>query len=146
MTKAPRPGPVQVLVIGLDEPGSEEMLRQQLRRLEESGAVVPLDLLVVHRGRNGGIMELCDREAGFEGDAAGRLAAPLLGIFEDEAEAEPAGERWYLVDQIPPGSAAAIVLLEHRWAIPLRDAVAAADADVLGDAWVHPDDLATIRE
>jgi hypothetical protein len=42
---------------------------------------------------------------------------------------------------IPAGLAAAVVLLEHRWAIPLRDAVEAADGHDLVDTWVHPLDL-----
>jgi hypothetical protein len=35
---------------------------------------------------------------------------------------------------------AVVGLLEHRWAIPLRDAVARAGGKALADAWVHPDD------
>ena len=31
-----------------------------------------------------------------------------------------------MLEGIPNGSAAAVVLLEHHWAIPLRDAVMAA--------------------
>ena len=51
-------------------------------------------------------------------------------------------EAWFLADVIPAGTAAAVVLLEHRWAIPLRDAVEAADGHDLVDTWVHPRDLA----
>jgi hypothetical protein len=45
------------------------------------------------------------------------------------------------VDDIPNDSAAAIVLLEHRWAIPLRDAIAAEGGWAIGDIWLHPRDL-----
>ena len=38
---------------------------------------------------------------------------------------------WYLADEIPPGTSAGIALLEHRWAIPLRDAIERAG----GDSW-----------
>jgi hypothetical protein len=34
-----------------------------------------------------------------------------------------------------------VVLLEHRWAIPLRDAVQRSGGETVADAWVHPDDL-----
>jgi len=53
---------------------------------------------------------------------------------------------WYIDDAIPPDSAAAIVLLEHRWAIGLRDAVRDAGGFHLADAWVHPTDLVAIGE
>jgi len=39
------------------------------------------------------------------------------------------------------GSRAAVAILEHRWAIGLRDALLAAGAHGLVDAWIHPSDL-----
>ena len=48
---------------------------------------------------------------------------------------------WVLADQIPPGMTAAIAMLEHRWAIPMRDAIEDAGGVVLADEWVHPEDL-----
>ena len=50
-------------------------------------------------------------------------------------------ETWYVGDAIPAGTTAAIALLEHRWAIPLRDKIVAADGVALADAWIHPADL-----
>jgi hypothetical protein len=51
---------------------------------------------------------------------------------------------WYLADAIPPGTAAAIALIEHRWAIPLREAIEEAGGNSLLDAWIHPEDLIAI--
>jgi hypothetical protein len=39
---------------------------------------------------------------------------------------------------------AAIVILEHRWAIPLRNAIANAGGVALADKWLHPRDLLAI--
>jgi hypothetical protein len=47
----------------------------------------------------------------------------------------------HLADAVPTGSSAAIALLEHRWAIPLRDAIAGAGGLTVSDAWFHPADL-----
>ena len=55
-----------------------------------------------------------------------------------------AAETWYVDDAIPPGSAAAVALIEHRWAIPLRDAIRDAGGFHLADAWIHPADLVAI--
>jgi hypothetical protein len=51
-------------------------------------------------------------------EAAVRGAEALEGghVFDEE-------DVWYAADAIPNGSAAAIALIEHRWAIPLRDAI-----------------------
>jgi len=51
---------------------------------------------------------------------------------------------WYLGDAIPEGTAAAVALLEHRWAIPLRDKIAKAGGLTLSDAWVHVADLVAV--
>ena len=50
-------------------------------------------------------------------------------------------DAWYLADALPVGMAAAIVLLEHRWAIPLRNAIRGNDGVALVDRWLHPEDL-----
>jgi len=59
----------------------------------------------------------------------------------EEGHAYSEEEVWYLADAIPPGSSAGIALLEHRWAIPLREAIERAGGEPLADAWVHPTDL-----
>ena len=51
---------------------------------------------------------------------------------------------WYVDDAIPNGAAAAVALLEHRWAIPLRDGIRRAGGFHLADAWIHPADLVGI--
>ena len=45
---------------------------------------------------------------------------------------------------IPTGTATAIALLEHRWAIPLRDSILRANGFVLADEWIHAKDLVAI--
>jgi hypothetical protein len=35
-------------------------------------------------------------------------------------------------------------LIEHRWAIPLRDKILANDGIVLADEWIHPADLIAV--
>ena len=48
---------------------------------------------------------------------------------------------WSIADTIPMGTTAAVALIEHRWAIPLRDAIGRAGGVALADTWVHPEDL-----
>ena len=60
------------------------------------------------------------------------------GHLIDESEA------WDVADSIEPGSAAAIALIEHVWAVPLRTAIANAGGVAVSDEWVHPLDLVEI--
>ena len=46
---------------------------------------------------------------------------------------------WSIADVIPAGSTAAVALLEHRWAIPIRDAISEAGGVPLADTWLHPE-------
>jgi hypothetical protein len=54
-----------------------------------------------------------------------------------------AGE-WDVVEDIPNDSAAALILLEHHWAVPLRDAIARAGGFRLSDGFISPLDLIQI--
>jgi hypothetical protein len=133
-------GPVQVLLIGLDQPGSERMLAAELQDLRWQDAVRALDLLRVRRDPDGGLRRLDPPDPE---DFSGGLVEALL-VRDPDIPEEGEGT-WSLADRVPRGTAVAIILLEHRWAIPLREAAAGVDAEVFGDAWVHPRDLAAAR-
>jgi hypothetical protein len=133
-------GPVQVLLIGLDEPGSDGMLAAELQDLHSQDAMRALDVLRVRRDPGGGLRRLDPPDPeDFPGTV---VEALLVSGPDDEATADGT---WSPADWLPRGAAAAIILLEHRWAIPLREAAAGARAEVFGDAWVHPSDLAAAR-
>ena len=72
--------------------------------------------------------------------------APSLGA---EAAAEgntPFGDAdgWDILDDIPNGSAAALILIEHQWAVPLRDAIARAGGFRISDGFISPLDLVEV--
>ena len=77
-------------------------------------------------------------EEGAEVGAEAGIEAIDDGHIFDEDEA------WYVADTIPNGTAAAIALIEHRWRIPLRDAIERAGGVTLADEWVHPKDLLAV--
>ncbi len=49
-----------------------------------------------------------------------------------------------MLEDIPNDSAAALVLLEHHWAVPLRDAIVRAGGFRLSDGFISPLDLVAI--
>jgi len=144
-------GPVQMLVLEFDRTRFDGEIMPELERLNESGVirfVTKRDGEVEsHRAS-----DLSQEEAEDFGAVVGALVG--VGAGKDlEASADAGAEAgadghvigedevWYLADAIPDGSSAAIALIEHRWAIPLRDKLMAADGVVLADEWVHPADL-----
>ncbi|HEV7652940.1 MAG TPA: hypothetical protein VGP26_32690 [Actinophytocola sp.] len=153
-------GPVQLLVLGFPEPNFHGQIVAELDRLRESDVVYVIDALAVHKDDTGDIevvhlSNITDEEAVELGTKIGALIG--LGIDGEEgmlagaaagAEAGAEGARaftdedaWDVLEEIPNGSAAALVLLEHRWAIPLRDAVMSAGGYRINDGFVSPLDL-----
>ena len=53
-------------------------------------------------------------------------------------------DAWDVLEDIPNDSAAALILLEHHWAVPLRDAIARAGGFRLSDGFISPLDLVEI--
>jgi|1186.fasta_scaffold227453_1 hypothetical protein len=139
-------GPVQMLVVGFVDPDFKGEVLAELERLRESDTIRVLDLVVVAKDETGDVrvVELKPEE---NGDGDGRLALKLLDgadVDLSHLDAATPGDLWSPTDAIPAETAAAVALIEHRWAIPLRDAIAGAGGLPLADAWLAPDDLASI--
>jgi uncharacterized membrane protein len=79
---------------------------------------------------------------GFEGEpgleagavAGAEAAADGVSVFSDD-------DAWDVLAEIPNDSAAALLLIEHHWAVPLRDAVARAGGFRISDGFISPLDL-----
>ena len=127
-------GPVQLLVVALDRPDAGGEVLGEFERLRDSDAVRVIDVLVVHKDADGAV-ERSDHPGG-------DVVAALIGLAGGDAGAPPAEEElWSLDDVIPSDSAAVIALVEHRWAIGVRDGIRAAGGVPVADAWIHPADL-----
>jgi uncharacterized membrane protein len=156
-------GPVQLIVLGFEHPEFHGEIISELERLRDSDTVRVIDALAVHKDADGGIevahlSNLSKEEAIELGSTIGALIG--LGIEgEDgivagaqagaEAAAEGASafseeEAWDILGEIPNDSAAALILLEHQWAVPLRNAIAAAGGFPISDGFISPLDLVEV--
>ena len=140
-------GPIQLLVVGFDRPDFSGEVLAELERLRESDVVRVIDLLVVRKGADGVVQRLHHSDLALgEAEGAGAVVGALIGLgathIEDEGGRPADEEFWSLEEAIPNDSAAAIALIEHRWAIGTREAIRAAGGVSVTDAWVHPADLA----
>jgi hypothetical protein len=70
---------------------------------------------------------------------AGAEAAAEEGVGMFSAE-----EAWDVVEDIPEDTAAILLMIEHHWAVPLRNAVARAGGFRIADGFVSPYDLVAI--
>jgi uncharacterized membrane protein len=156
-------GPVQLIVLGFERPEFHGEIIAELERLRDSDVVRVIDALAVHKDAAGEIevMHLSNLSKD-EAIELGSKVAALVGLGIDgeegmvagaEAGAEAAGngvqvfsddEAWDVLEEIPNDSAAALILLEHHWAVPLRDAIARAGGFRISDGFISPLDLVEI--
>jgi uncharacterized membrane protein len=155
-------GPVQMLVLEFDRTQFKGEILPELRRLKDADIIRLIDLLIVQKHEDGKVELIQDTDlTQEEAMEFGAIAGALVGFG---AGGEEAAERlavagatemedrhlfdeeavWYLEDAIPAGSTAAVALIEHRWAIPLRDKIVEAGGIALADEWIHPADLVAI--
>ncbi|WP_173085552.1 hypothetical protein [Phytohabitans rumicis] len=156
-------GPVQLIVLGFRHPDFHGEIIAELERLRQSDTIRVIDALAVYKGGDGEfevehLSNLTTEEAvelgskvgaliglgvdGEEGMEAGaevgaEMGAQGLQVFDDE-------DAWDVLSEIPNDTAAALLLIEHNWAVPLRDAVARAGGFRLADGFISPLDLVTI--
>jgi hypothetical protein len=83
---------------------------------------------------------------GIEGEE-GMEAGAIIGAeaaAEDGIEVFSDEDAWDVLEEIPNDSAAALLLIEHHWAVPLRDAIASAGGFRISDGFISPLDLVEI--
>jgi len=153
-------GPVQLVVLGFNHPQFHGEIIDALEQLRKDDTVRVIDALAVYKDSAGNLeaehlSNLTEAEAidlgskigaliglGFAGEdgaeagaAAGAEAAEQgASLLGDEAD-------WDVLEDIPPDTAAALILLEHHWAVPLRDAVVRANGFRISDGFISPLDL-----
>ncbi len=153
-------GPVQLIALGFNHPQFHGEIIAELERLRENDSVRVIDSLAVYKEANGEIevehlSNLTTEEAvelgstvaaliglGIEGEegaiagaeAGAEAAADGIHVFTDE-------EAWDILADIPNDSAAALLLIEHHWAVGLRDAIARAGGFRISDGFISPLDL-----
>jgi uncharacterized membrane protein len=157
-------GPVQLIVLGFGHPDFHGEIIAELERLRDSDMVRVIDSIAVYKDADGDLevehlSNLTEQEAielgskigaliglGVEGEE-GMEAGAVLGAEQaaaDGIQVFAGAEEWDVLGDIPNNSAAALILLEHHWAVPLRDAIARAGGFRIGDGFISPLDLVEI--
>jgi uncharacterized membrane protein len=156
-------GPVQLVALGFPHPEFHGEIIDELEKLRESDMVRVIDALAVYKTPEGELeVEHLSNLSTDEAIELGSKIGALIGLGIEGEEGMEAGalagaeaasdgvdvfsddDAWDVLDDIPDGSAAALVLLEHHWAVPLRNAIARAGGYRIADAFISPLDLVGI--
>ena len=153
-------GPVQIIVVGYDEPEFRGTVLRELRALRALGAVRLIDALFVAKDDLGGMtrMEMSDlTEAekmefgavigGMVGFGAGGIEGAEMGAdlgalaASENVFGVSAADLQAFSEDLEPGTAAAVLLIEHVWAIGFREAVLDAGGEFRLQGFLTPDAL-----
>ncbi len=159
-------GPVQVIVFGFERTDQfrGEVL-EELAGLRGRGLIRLIDLFVALKGPAGEILAVeLDDLSEQESVEFGRVVGKLLGTAESGARAAASeivektlaaasqsvgidyqGLRQLIAD-LKPGRAFGVLMFEHTWAIPLRDAIRRTGGVPLAQGFITPEALVMIGE
>lgn len=149
-------GPIQLIAFAFDRTDRfKGDVIKELNDLRKRGVIRVLDLLFVMKDGEGNIMSYQDSQLTAEEEREmGNVLTALLGLdggatAEGEAAAEALaiaeaefgltiGDIQSLADRIEPGQAAAMLLVEHGWAIGFRDALKDAGGRMVAQGFLTP--------
>jgi uncharacterized membrane protein len=156
-------GPIQILAVGFaSNDRFEGRIADELIAASDAGTIRLIDVLfVIREDDEVGVMRASDLDeeqreelgaavgaliglgaAGIDGFVEGAelgaevMAEGGLGILEDIADD--------LVEELPEGTSALLLIIEHRWAIGLRDAVLDAGGVLLANRWLGIGELVSL--
>ena len=137
------PGPLQVIAVSFS-PGSDFQARvlAEVDRLQGRGVLRLLDVIFVAKNEDGTIEPVV---VGGDDDDLGALLSSILplgggGLVEPTGDVGSSGfalaDAWALAESLLPGTALALLLVEHGWAQALFDAVAESGGALLGEGFL----------
>ena len=159
-------GPVQVIIFGFDRIDQfHGQIIEELGKLRGRGLIRLIDIFLAVKDASGEV-KATEMTGLTEEEAVefGNVVSKLLGLSEvgaADASAE-AIERTLaaashsigldyqgirkIVENLPPGKAFGVLMFEHTWAIPLRDAIRSAGGMPLAQGFITPETLIMVGE
>jgi len=152
-------GPIQAFLIGFPENDLfEGRIADELMRLSDIGQIRVIDAVFVIREEDEvailSVSDLDDEQRAELRGAVGALVGLGLGGIDGaeagvelaegmDPDAPTAAEALALdlLEDLPEGSSALVLAIEHLWAVPLRDAVRDAGGIVIGHPSLSVEDL-----
>lgn len=158
-------GPMQLLVIGFENPDFQGKIRRELESVMDKGIIRLIDLLFVWKDKEGNLTSLgatqMDEEerrsfgavvGGLIGYGAGGEEGAKIGVEEGALAAAEEnfgiteGDILEIAEGIPKGSAAGFLIIEHLWAKNLKQAIRDSGGILVSQGMLTPELLATVGE
>ena len=159
-------GPVQLVVIELQNDKLKGQIARELAALRDAGTVRILDLLFVGKQQDGSLVTMEDSDlTGDQRMAYGAIIGGLLGLEADdteemmatdaEVEAMAFADQTFglseediqdIASEIPRGKSALFILFEHHWAVGIKEALLQGGGVVRAQGLVSPESMALVGD
>jgi uncharacterized membrane protein len=157
-------GPLQLLVFGFVDPKLDGSVLGALADASATGMIKVVDVLGVYKDADGTILaaqatDLTEDEAmiygawvgaliglgagGEAGAEVGAVAGAIHAMDEYEYGIDADGLAT-IAEDIPAGGAGMLLVIEHTWAIPLRDALVASGGIMIAQDFLSPETLIAV--
>lgn len=157
-------GPVQLVVVGLENDRLKGQIARELHHASSKGAIRVLDALAIQKTKDGAIVTMGgtdltpNQRVEYGSIVGGLMGFGATGTSEGAEEGAELGAESFanrnfglsaadiqaIAQDVPRGTTAVMVLFEHRWAIPLKDALQRVNGVVLAQGMVRPEDLVAL--
>jgi len=132
-------GPLEYVVIGVNDQEFTHALASELNAIHETGQVRVVDLLFVTKAADGSavmqeVTELTDEESAFYDG----ISDDLIGLLTSQDIEQ-------LMGQIPPDTSAVVIVFEHSWVIGLTETLRKGEGMVFTGGMVTSEALAQVN-
>jgi hypothetical protein len=131
---------MEYLVIGFDGPRFDGSIADEIARVVDNGTIRVVDAVMLAKDGAGDLAVLeIDAKEDPRFESIAPLLAGRMGLFTPEDLATIAGD-------LPAGSAALVMLFEHRWAVRVKEAIGRANGSLIARAVIPPEVLEEVAE
>jgi len=133
-------GPLEYLVVGFKGTEFDGSVAHEIGKVVENGTIRIVDLVFIYRDESGNavIAELdAKNDPRYAGFAS--LLTGTMGLFTPEDLEE-------IATSLPEGTGGLVILFEHRWAVDIKDAMAAKGGFLVSRAVIAPEILEELAD
>jgi uncharacterized membrane protein len=127
-------GPIEVVVLGFPGNRFTGDIRPRIADLVQRDIVTVIDALFITKDEDGtvGFLEL-------EQLVDDPEITALQGLLSSQVDLLVAEDATELAADLEPGSSALAIVFEHRWMLPVREAIVESGGQLLADLHIPPD-------
>ena len=133
-------GPLELVILGFEGNNFKGEIAAAIEEAVATGAIRVIDLVAVRKDPDGNVVAL---EVEDVGEAVSRDFRELEGNLHDLLTEEDAIT---IARMLPVNTAALVALIEHTWAIKIKEAVARAGGQLLASHRLSPRIIEAVRE